>query len=48
MIAKGILPESHSSSKKNRGCDFVARQLMEKTRVHEDSLIVMFVDLEKA
>ena len=27
---------------------FVARQLMEKTREHEDSLFMMFIDLKKA
>ena len=27
---------------------FVARQLMEKTREHEDSLFIMFINLKKA
>ena len=51
VIAEGLLPGSQCSFQKGRGCVnmvFVARQLMEKTREHEDSLSMMFVDLKKA
>ena len=51
VIAESILPDSQSGFRKGHGCldmIFVARQLMEKAREHEDSLFVMFVDLKKA
>ena len=51
VIAEGLLPDSQCGFR--RGCGFVdmifvARQLMEKTREHEDSLFMMFIDLKKA
>ena len=51
MIADKVLPESQSGFRKGRGCVdmlFVARQLVEKTREHDDSLYMLFVDLRKA
>jgi len=50
-IAEGLLPDSQCGFRKGRGCTdmiFVARQLMEKTREHGDSLFLLFVDLKKA
>ena len=51
VIAEQLLPDSQCGFRRGRGCVdmiFVARQLMEKTREHEDSLFMMFVDLKKA
>ena len=51
MIAERLLPESQSDFRKDRGCCdmiFVARQLMEKTREHGESVFMLFVDLRKA
>ena len=51
MIAEGLLPDSQCGFRKSRGCTdmiFVARQLMEKTREHSDSLFLLFVNLKKA
>ena len=50
-IAEHMLPESQNGFRKSRGCCdmiFATRQLMEKTREHEDSLFTLFVDLRKA
>ena len=50
-IADRVLPESQSGFRKGRGCVdmiFVARQLIEKTREHNDTLYMLFVDLKKA
>ena len=50
MIAEELLPDSQCGFQRGRGCVnmiFVARQLMKKTREHEDSLLMMFVDLRK-
>ena len=48
-IAETVLPESQCGFRKGRGCViFAARQLVEKTREHDDSLFVRFVDLKKA
>ena len=46
-----MLPETQCGFRKGRGCSdmiFAARQLIEKTREHADSLFVLFVDLKKA
>ena len=51
VIAEGLHPDSQCGFRKGRGCTdmiFVARQLMEKTREHGDSLFLRFVDLKKA
>ena len=51
VIAERILPDSQCGFRKNRGCVdmiFVARQLVEKAREHDDSLFMLFVDLQKA
>ena len=51
VIADRVLPESQSGFRKGRGCVdmiFAARQLVEKTREHDDSLYMLFVDLKKA
>ena len=51
VIAERVLPESQSGFRRGRGCCdmiFVARQLLEKAREHQDSLFVLFVDLKKA
>ena len=51
VIAENILPESQCGFRKGRGCIdmiFAARQLVEKTREHDDSLFVLFIDLRKA
>ncbi len=51
QIAEKVLPESQSGFRKGRGCVdmiFVARQLVEKTREHNESLLMLFVDLRKA
>ena len=49
-IAKEVLSESQCGFRKGRGCIdvvFAARQLVEKCREHDDSLYVLFVDLNK-
>ena len=46
-----MLPESQCGFRKGRGCvDMIiaARQLIEKTREHDDVLFMLFVDLKKA
>ncbi len=51
VIAEEILPDSQCGFRKGRGCTdmiFVARQLVEKCREHDDTLFVLFVDLRKA
>ena len=51
VIAEELLPDSQCKFWRVKGCMdmiFVARQLMEKTREHEDSLFMMFADLKKA
>ena len=51
VIAEGLLLNSQCSFQRGRGCVdtiFVPRQLIEKTREHEDSLFIMFIDLKKA
>ena len=51
IIAERILPDSQCCFRKGRGCCdmiFVARQLLEKTREHHESLFTPFVDLRKA
>ena len=51
VIAEMFLPESQCGLRKERRCCdmiFVARQLLEKTREHHDSLFTLFVDLRKA
>ena len=50
-IAEEILPESQCGFRKGRGCTdmiFVARQLVEKSIEHQQSLFILFVDLRKA
>ena len=49
-IAEDILPESQCGFRRGRGCTdmvFVARQLVEKCREHNDTLYVLFVDLKR-
>ena len=51
VIAERILPDSQCGFRKKHGCVdmiFVARQLIEKVREHDDYLFVLFVDLQKA
>ena len=51
VMAEKVLPESQCGFRKGRGCVdmiFAARQLVEKSREHDDSLFVLFVDLKKA
>ena len=51
VIAERLFPESQCRFRKGTGCMdmiFAARQLIEKSRVHADSLFVLFVDLKKA
>ena len=51
VIAEDILPASQCGFRRGRGCVdmiFAARQLVEKTVEHDDSLFVLFVDLKKA
>ena len=46
MVAEKVLPESQCRFRKGRGCVdmiFVARQLIEKTREHDDPLFVLFM-----
>ena len=48
VIAEEILPDSQCGFRKGRGCTdmiFVARQLVEICREHNDTLFVLFVDL---
>ena len=48
-IAESVLPESQSGFRKGRSCVdmiFIARQLVEKTREHNDTLYMLFVDLK--
>ena len=50
QITDRILPESQCGFRKGRGCVdmiFVTRQLVEKTREHNDTLYMLFVDLKK-
>jgi hypothetical protein len=47
VVAEKVLPESQCGFRKGRGCVdmiFVARQLIEKCREHEDSLFALFAD----
>ena len=51
VTVEGLLSDSQCGFRRGQSCVdmiFVARQLIEKTREHEDSLFVMFVDLKKA
>ena len=51
VVAEKVLPESQCGFRKGRGCVdmiFAARQLVEKSKEHDDSLFVLFVDLRKA
>ena len=51
LIAERLLPDSQCGFRKGRGCVdmvFVARQLLEKAREHNDYLYTLFVDLRKA
>ena len=48
VIAEKVLPESQCGFRKGRGCCdmiFVAWQLLEKAREHQDFLFTLFVDL---
>ena len=50
LAAEKVLPESHCGFRKGRGCvDMIitARQLFEKSREHDESLLVLFVELCK-
>ena len=49
--AEGLLTDSQCGFRSGRGCAdmiFVARQLIEKTLEHNDSLFILFVVLRKA
>ena len=51
MITEKIPPDSQCGFCKRKGCTdiiFVAKQLVEKYREHDDTLFVLFVDLRKA
>ncbi len=51
VIAEHVLPESQCGFRKGRGCCdmvFVARQLTEKVKEHNDSMFVLLVHLRKA
>ena len=51
VIGERVLPESQCGFRKGRGCVdmlFVARQLVEKSREHDNSLFIAFFDLRKA
>ena len=51
VVADRILPEFQCGFRKGRGCIdmiFVARQLIEKVREHNEALYILFVDLKKA
>ena len=50
VITERVLPEYFSGFRKGRGCCgmiFITRQLLEKTREHQDFLFTHFVDLRK-
>jgi len=50
LVAEKLLPDTQYGFRKNRGCVnviFVARQLLEKSREHDESLYILFVDLHK-
>ena len=50
-VAEEVLPDSQCGFRRNRGCVdmiYYARQLMEKTKVHNTKLFMLFVDLRKA
>ena len=49
VVTERILPESQCGFRKGRGCAgmiFTARQLVEKSREHDDLLHILFVDLK--
>ena len=51
VVAKKVLPDSQCGFTKGTGCVdmiFAARQLLEKSREHDDTLFILFVDLRKA
>lgn len=51
VVADQILPESQCGFRKDRGCIdmiFVARQLIEKVRKHNEALYILFVDLKNS
>ena len=51
IVAEEVLAESQCGFRKGRGCVdmiFCARQVIEKTLEHEESLHIVFVDLRKA
>ena len=51
IVVERVLSDSQCGFRKGRGCIdmiFVARQLVEKSREHNDSLYILFVDLRKA
>ena len=51
VVTERVLPESQCGFRKGRGCVdmiFTARQLVEKSREHDDPLYILFVDLKKA
>ena len=51
IVAEEVLAESQCGFRKGRGCVdmiFCARQVIEKTLEHEESLYIVFVDLKKA
>lgn len=51
VVAEKVLPGLQCGFRKERGCCdmiFVACQLLEKAREHQDSLFTLFVDLRKA
>ncbi len=45
VIAGRVLPDSQRGFRKGRGCCDMARQLLEKTREHHDTLFTRFIDL---
>ena len=50
VVADQIIPESQCGFRKGHGCIdmiFVARQLIEKVREHNEALYILFVDLRK-
>ena len=50
-IAERVLPESQCGFRSGRGCIdmiFTARQMIEKAGEHNDTLFILFVDLQKA
>ena len=51
VVTESVLPESQCGFRKGRGCVdmiFTAKQLVEKSREHDDPLYSLFVDLKKA